>query len=132
MRRFLFLYPIREYVDREVTDAHDDLSALERLNEIIDARYRQFGYQINWLLFSVGGRPNIPDLSLLDPRIKIHETDRIISAGLSRERHRKYIYPSCKKILVQLNPASELVVGGFHQTDCVDKIARAAHSNGFI
>jgi len=132
VKRFLFLYPIREYIDREITDAPDDLFALERFNEIIDARYRQCGYQINWLLFSVESRPNIPDLSLIDPRIRIHAKDRIISAGLSRERHRKYIYPSCKKILVQLNPASELVLGGFHQTDCVDKIARAAHHNGLV
>jgi len=130
MRKFLFLYPTREYIDREIAGTPDDLSVLKRLNAIIDARYRQTGYQVFWLLFGTESEPSTPDASLVDSRINIHETDRIITAGLSREKHRKYIYPSCKRILAQLNPISKLVIGGFHQSDCVDKIARAAHRDG--
>jgi hypothetical protein len=127
MKRFLFLYPIREYMEREIRGVPGAVSALERLNAIIDRRYRRRGYQVHWLLFSQETKPDVPDLSLLDPRIAIHETDKIISAGVSRAEHRKFIYPSCKRILTKLGPVSELVLGGFHQTDCVDKVARAAH-----
>lgn len=132
MKKFLFLYPIREYFNREVTDTPEDLLALKRLSEIIDGRYRRLGYQVNWLMFGTENDPHIPDMSLVDLRINIHKTDRIISAGLSREKHRKYIYPSCKKILAQLNPVEELVIGGFHQSDCVDRIAHTANRNGLV
>ena len=132
MKRFLFLYPIYEYVDREITNTPDDLLIIERLNEIIDVRYRQLGYQINWLLFSIENNPNIIDLSIIDHRIGIYKTDRIIPAGLSRKRHREYNYPSSRRILAQIDYASELVIGGFHQTDCVEKIASTAYNNGTI
>ena len=130
MKRFLFLYPIREYIDREATCASNRPHLLKRLNKIIDSRYRQSGYQINWLLFGTEGRPSIPDMSLIDPNISIYEADRIVSAGLSREKHRKYVYPSCKRILARLSPVSELVIGGFHQGDCVNRVARIAHRTG--
>ncbi|MEK7598213.1 MAG: hypothetical protein AAB487_00575 [Patescibacteria group bacterium] len=129
MRSFLFLYPIRAYIDQELPAFNRQL-ILERLNAIINARYRQNGYQIYWLLFGAEHNPEEPDFALLEPRIKIHDADRVISAGLSLKRHRRRIYPSPKKILSRLDLASELVVGGFHQDDCVKRIARQAYNNG--
>lgn len=130
MKKFLFLYPIREYTDREIGNAAADAPVIRRFNEIIDVRYRRSGYQMNWLLFSAENDASLPDVSLLDPRILMRESDRIIPAGVSREQHRKFIYPSCGHILSHIKPVSELVIGGFHQIDCVDKIARAAHRDG--
>ncbi len=130
MKQFLFLYPISEYFNREIADTAADLHIIQRLNEIIDTRYRQSGYRVNWLLFSAVHNASIPNLSLLDRRILMRESDKIFPAGVSREQHRHCIYPPCGNILSQLKPVSELVIGGFHQIDCVDKIARAAHHDG--
>ncbi len=131
MKKFLFLYPTRTYLDQEILNISKKLSAVKRLNEIIDARYRSSGYQIYWLLCCAKNTPMIPDVSLIDHRINIYGTDIIISSGI-REKDIGYIYPSCEGILAQLNPVSELVLGGFHQIDCVDRVARAAHHNGLV
>ncbi|HLB32570.1 MAG TPA: hypothetical protein VJL27_03395 [Patescibacteria group bacterium] len=126
MKVFLFLYPILHYIKEETHGHPLKLKALKRLNAIIDTRYRQKGYRIFWLLFSVVRKPATPDLLLLDARIRIGKTDRVLSAGVSFERHcRRLVYPSPKSIIAQIQPVDQLVVGGFHQTDCVDKLARA-------
>lgn len=126
MKKFLFLYPIREYIEREAKYLLDEDIAIQRLNEIIDARYRRAGYQVYWLMFSREKKREIPDFSLEDPRIHIDACDRVITAGISFLLHKKFIYPSCRYILSQLGPATRLVIGGFHRADCVDRIARAA------
>lgn len=56
---------------------------ITRFNKIIDARYRQKGYRVYWLLFGMEGNPGKPDTSMLDTRIKILKKDRIISLGVS-------------------------------------------------
>jgi len=128
MKAFLFLYPISRYTEEETFGHPSKLKVLERLNAIIDIRYRQKGYRIFWLLFGVVRKPSTPNLSLLDARLRISKTDKVLSAGVSFERHcRRLVYPSLKSIIAQIQPVDELVIGGFHQTDCVDKLARAAH-----
>ena len=128
---FLFLYPISRYIEEETHGHILILKALKRLNDIIDTRYRKERYRIFWLLFSEERKPSTPDLSLLDTRIHISNTDKILSAGVSFERHcRRLVYPSLKSIIARIQPVDELVIGGFHQTDCVDKLAHAVHRQG--
>lgn len=129
MKSFLFLYPIRAYIEQELPPHNQEL-IMKKFNEIIDARYRQKNFQIYWLIFGAEDDYEKPDLSLLDSRFKIHEDDQIISCGLSFKQHRRIIYPSPKKILAQLNSINELVIGGFHQADCVKKVASQAHKSG--
>ncbi len=130
MKKFLFLYPIRKYIDRALGPPPNADKVIERLNRIIDIRYRQQGFHIYWLMFSTDGDREMPDLSIVDSRIRIVSQDQIIVCGISRERHRKYIFPSCKLILSKLQPLAELVIGGFHQAQCVNSVARAAYRRG--
>lgn len=132
MKAFLFLYPIHEYIKEELHLPNKHL-VMERFNEIIDKRYRQRNYQIYWLLFGLEGDPKKPDMALLDSRIKIHYVDQIISAGSSFERlkrNRLRIYPSAKKILAKIDLTNGITIGGFHQSDCVRRVAKAAYRMG--
>ncbi|MFQ5532030.1 MAG: hypothetical protein ACE5ES_05435, partial [Candidatus Nanoarchaeia archaeon] len=94
------------------------------LNGCINARYRKKGFGINYVIF---------DDSEVSDIIKLRKEDRVIRAGISEDAH--YIdgeYPNEGYILNQLklNGRSELVVGGFHVTDCVDKLAEKAYERG--
>lgn len=125
MKAFLFLYPVTQYFDEDGPGVHD--KAIERLNEIVDARYRQKGYHVYWLCFGTEASPAEPDLSMLDDRVRVEQDDRVVSCGVSFRTHQTPLYPSCQHILGQLAQVEHLVLGGFHQADCVDKLARAAH-----
>jgi hypothetical protein len=128
MKAFLFLYPIAEYFQRENAPS----KVIKRLNELIQHRYRRRGYQVFWLLCSQEGNSKEPDRVLVDHRVKIEKNDRIICCGLPRSRTKFGNYPSPSYIvnLVSVDPC-EIVVGGFHQNDCVRRIARAAHKKAY-
>lgn len=136
MKNYLFLYPIKEYFDYLIKNWYNDelsksVKKPEYLNDIIDARYRNEGYLINWLLFSSVENPLKPDLSIISPIIKIHRKDEILVAGISFEEHIKNKkYPDPNYILNQINDVTRLVLGGFHQNDCVDKLAEATYQKG--
>ncbi len=134
MKAFLFLYPVNEYFEiclqqcqRDFTKNHYNH---ERINDIIDARYRQKGYAIHWLLFSAAGDSKKPDLSTISNCIKTSKKDIFLTAGVSFEEHAKgKKYPDPAFILAQIPNLTELALGGFHQWDCVDRLAEYAHQN---
>ena len=113
MKKLLFLYPIEEFIKKEHID-----SALEKFNDTIANRYRNKGYEINFLMF--------PDKKVYGVEIrkkdKIIQTDKSYSEIMNSEY--KEIYPSNDKILKELEPIGELVVTGFHSFDCVKKVAK--------
>ena len=129
MKIFLFLYPIREYIEsRQARWPRGKPFPIERLWEIIGARYRRNGFAVAWLLFGDKKNPGKPDLSrLYSPEI-IKGGDITLSCGITFERHvSEKVYPSPKKILAKLGrPIEELALGGFHQDDCVTKVAQCA------
>ena len=102
------------------------------INRLIRARYRERGYQIWWLLFSDLSDPEKPDLTRIFGDIDIREEDTLLPCGATFKDHvRKRLYPSSEKVVDQLpDGIEELVLGGFHQEDCVDKVAACAHSRG--
>lgn len=135
MSEFLFLFPIQPYLDGVIGErgerwTHSDLLA-PRLNVLIDKRYRQNGYGVNWVFFSEESDPSSPDWSLKAPEFNIEAEDRILTAGvpLSLFLENK-TYPEPEHILGQLPEHSSLRVGGFHQWDCVSKVAKAAYGKG--
>lgn len=135
MKVFLFLYPIQEYVDAciqnfrffEYYGCRPD-----RLNDIITARYRSKGYRVYWLFFSEPNKPELADLSRTSGHIRIEDEDGLIACGLSFEEHvARKVYPDINQILSCLpDDLERLVVGGFHQSDCVDKVAAAVYHQG--
>ncbi len=133
MNQYLFLFPIRPFIDSSL-----DSCAFERkghspseLFELIDARYREAGYAINWLLFSKDDNLSEPDISQIPNYAKFHKKDNILNAGISFNSHiHEKIYANPDYVLNQLPSHDKIIIGGFHQWDCVDKVAKASYENG--
>lgn len=133
MNQYLFLFPIKEYF-RACMDFFKlfeiDGHKPTELIDIIHARYKNNGFGINWLLFSKEEDPSLPDLSQIPDYLEIND-DRILTAGVSFKRHiSKKKYADQDYVLNQLPPHEKLVIGGFHQWDCVDKIAKRSYERG--
>ncbi len=123
--------------DRERRDiqreAREDLANFfkpiyrKALNECIDIRYRQNGFEIVYALLDGEPRSQI---------ITPYPQDRIIDVGMDARTHgtRKpdgtYPYPDQNYILNQLGTLNHLRIGGFHIWDCVEKLAKRAHERG--
>ena len=133
MNQYLFLYPIKEYFEAEIKDSLFSLDGhnVGELFTIINARYRDRNYQINWLLFSEDGNARKPDFSIVSAYVDIHREDRILLAGISFVEHiGMKVYTDEDFVLNQLLAHRKLVLGGFHQFDCVDRIARRSYERG--
>ncbi len=126
--QFLFLYPIKEYFlsclsyhpAREI-DKH-----LEVFNELIEFRYRYDNFEINWLMF---GREEC-DWSDVPSNLDIRESDRKLYSGITFSEMCNYKYPDESKILEILPLHKNLVLGGFHIYDCVDRFAKKSYESG--
>jgi hypothetical protein len=129
----MFLFPTKPFIDSSLESC-----AFERkghkpceLFELIDARYRKADYAINWLLFSKDDNLSEPDLSQVPDYLKFHKKDNILNAGISFGSHiSEKIYADPGYVLNQLPYHNKIVLGGFHQWDCVDKIAECSHGRG--
>jgi hypothetical protein len=135
MKQYLFLYPIEEYVDscivHRTAGFEKGAYGFRYINQLIKARYRDKKYDINWLLFSLDTDNQKPDFGLISPYFEIKKQDRILNAGISFERHcKEKIYFDPSFVLDQLPPHERLVLGGFHQNDCVDRIAKTSYERG--
>ncbi|MBI5060877.1 MAG: hypothetical protein HZB67_01030 [Candidatus Aenigmarchaeota archaeon] len=133
MQAFLFMYPIPDYIEYEIKqnswamnerEKADYLKKCGCINDLIDGRYRQNGFSINYALFSQDSKDNH-----VSGLIKQHPADRIIHVGVTRDDLRRKIYPSEEFIISQVDP-SELVIAGFHAHDCVERVARYAYGKG--
>ena len=134
---FLYLYPVQEYNSSfEISDKL--LKQLGRgnpynvLNECIQKRYREKGYQIVYAIY--------PDKNIYG--INPLTTDKIIYTDVtfeqasgynkdSSEKQDKDIkYPSERYLIEQLGDFDEIVVGGFHFGDCVKRVAEYCYQCG--
>ncbi len=133
MDQYLFLFPTKPFISSSL-----ESSAFERkghgpceLFELIDERYRKADYAINWVLFSKDDNLSEPDLCQIPDYVKFHKKDNILNAGVSFESHiSKKIYADPEYVLSQLPSHKKLVLGGFHQWDCVDRIAKRSYERG--
>ncbi len=133
MDQYLFLFPTKLFIESSLESC-----AFERkghnpceLFELIDARYRKASYAINWLLFSKDDNLSEPDLSKVPDYVKFHKKDNILNAGISFESHiSKKIYADPEYVLNQLPEHQKLILGGFHQWDCVESIAERSYERG--
>jgi len=141
MNHYLFVFPHKAYLDFEwkfhkeamLRKAPDVNPAY--LNDIIHARYRKKGFTINWLLFGNNHDVWDPALDGVSPWLLIEQGDRVLCAGItyyemttSDFETKLDFAPS--PIIANLPKLERLVLGGFHQDDCVEKFARAAHDRG--
>jgi hypothetical protein len=129
MKNFLFLYPIKEYINavcerRQAFNPDYEREWCRDLRECIQLRYKSKGFEVNYALF---------DDTPLHP--SFNNMDKVIRVGMTFKEHvtpwnGKYKYPSEKKIISPLLNSSEIVVAGFHLGDCVDRVAKSAHDKG--
>ncbi len=132
--QFIFLYPIKPYFEGLIgwkgSYSRFQNYTLNNISNMIDRRYRKKGFEINWVFFS-GRKRAIPDLSMNQGIISTRNHDKMISNGVDFSDYiNNKISPSNDYILDQLSPHSTLVIAGFHQDDCVDKLAEASYKRG--
>ena len=134
MKYLLLLYPIRDYA--EVFTRGEPSSTVKRSGRLfctlIRERYRKKGFKIAMVFFSTVTDPSCPDIGRKWKFIPIDKNDIVIACGITFEEHCKnWIYPEEEVIIASLqSPIEELVIGGFHLWDCVDKMARYAYGQG--
>lgn len=131
---FLYLYPIQEYnrpfqlSEKYIHEAGRE-NVYKILNDCIQKRYREKGYQIVYATY--------PDKSIYG--ISLLPTDKIIYTDITFEQiscHSKVQdkdikYPSEAYLIEQLGDFDEIVVGGFHFGDCVKRVAEYCYQSGF-
>lgn len=93
--------------------------------------YRNNGFEINWVYFGKEGNLKDPDTEPHSDIFTICPQDNQISAKITYEDLRKRIYPNEKELIRKIGNPSELIVGGFHEDDCVKRI-ESAHPKGNI
>lgn len=146
------VYPVRQYVDDSGLHAHYrsiglDLvkrcwskylevkpwRILRRLNLINNVlnKYRGEGNEVCWLFFANKKNKTQPKLSDRASIYDIHHVDRVLSAGVTYEElNMQKKYPNQREVLGQINDLKQLVVGGFHTSDCVAGFCDAARQLG--
>ncbi len=130
---FLYLYPIKEfaskftlYQDIDDSKLSEDLiktkyEPFKALNETIDKRYRKKGYKIVYVIY--------PDKEIYG--VKLEENDTIIKTNITfDEVIKNHKYPSEEDIIEKIGHVNELVVGGYHSTDCVRRTSEVALEKG--
>jgi len=91
------------------------------------ADYRRRGFQVWFLTFSRRNDLLKPSLRVISRNWGYQRDDVVIPAGVTYKQLCKWEYPKFGRLVRRL-PAEveEIVVGGFHYSDCVKKAAQAA------
>ena len=152
MKSVLMVYPVRQYVDRADRGQPSNGIFLstwdvawsrmlglpagcfrERfriINRLID-EYREQGDVVSWLFFSDSANRRTLVREDVSDVFQIQNHDRILAAGVTyNELMIDEVYPKETEVLEQLPGLSDLVVGGFHESDCVRRFAIAANARG--
>jgi integrase len=98
-----------------------------QINACIDARYRRNGFAISFAVF---------DGSFVSEVIDVKPSDLIFPIGMDFQLHTTrqvdgtFLYPDPQDFLRPLKDVTHLRIAGFHMWDCVQRVARCAHSSG--
>lgn len=135
---FLYLYPIEEYTKMflfQNDKLYDDCNVkrpLPILNECIQKRYRDKGYQVVFALYPdrniFGIIPKKEDKVILTD-VSFDEARACYSDGTQKKNFVPK-YPNEKLLLSQLGNIDELVIGGYHSSDCVKRVGEKALNMG--
>lgn len=126
---FLYLFPIKEYTSMFLHDEWNVKRPLPILNECVQKRYRDNGYQVVYALY--------PDKDLFG--IIPKEEDRIIYTDILfsensavDEKEKDFIpkYPNEQFLIEQLGDVEELIIGGYHFSSCVKRVGEVALTMG--
>lgn len=132
MKRFVFLYPISEYIDFEISNHSWSYNGSEEfkdfyskmLNSCIDLRYRQNEFEIVYIVFRHHE---------MSPILRKRHGDRIIETEVNYsdfiipDDKGNHPYPCIEKLLEVIGNSEKLVISGFHMWDCVERLAKTAY-----
>jgi len=130
MKCFLFLYPTVEIINHQIKEQGYGFEGgvdafrekyIPALNQCIDLRYRQKGFQVFY---------PIPDDSDISEFISVEPSDKIMLIKGGFWGHRGKGSWESDFILDHLKEVSKLRVGGFYLWDCVQAVAKDAYSRG--
>jgi len=135
---FLYLYPIEEYTkmflfhNDKLYDDWNIKRPLPILNECIQKRYRDKGYQVVFALYPdrniFGIIPKKEDKVILTD-VTFDEASACYSDGTQKKNFVPK-YPNEHLLLNQLGNIDELVIGGYHSSDCVKRVGEIALNMG--
>ncbi len=141
-RRIIIVHPREHYVKACEQELLENPSMhkvsqkkLENLFTHVFNKYKDEGRII--ILPGKKDNPKEPDMSLLSKRIKLKENDLVLSDFNSESKFLDHTYPNFDKVFehikkeVGLKKGDKLVFGGMSSSDCVEKLALAAHKKGF-
>ncbi len=134
---FLYLYPIKEYpsvltFSNEYYESHGWEKPFKVLNECIQKRYREKGYEIIFVTY--------PDKEIYGVDVK--ENDMVITTDVTFKEATGYDengkekpiedvkYPSEEDMMRKVGPVDHVTIGGYHFADCVKRVAEYFYSNG--
>ncbi len=134
---FLYLYPIEEYTKMFLfcdnpLDKLNDSNPLAILNECIERRYRDKGFQIVFALYhdkNIYGINLKPEDKIIYNDVTFDEVSIYDSEGNEKSNFIPKI-PNDFGLLNQLGNVDELVIGGYHFGDCVKKVGETALKMG--
>lgn len=131
VKAFLFLYPIKVYVHAVVYPALTPESK-QFLTKVMHRRYRANGFRVYWLAFSKDQNRDVPDRKQIeDGLFSVEPEDQVLNAGITLAELINGQYADPRHIGNQLSDnTTKIVIGGFHQWDCVDKMAAYFWSAG--
>lgn len=128
MNWFLYLYPIKEYVEHSISNnsygvkKESYLKKVRTINDYID-EYRKKDYSIAYSVF--------PDSKIHD-LFKIKDSDKIITVNSCfKEMVEDKTHPNLSDVIYSLEGLNDLVFAGFHNGDCVKKMSQKAKEIGF-
>lgn len=135
---FLYLFPIKEYTSIFLLD--DDIlydkwnvpRPLPILNECIQKRYRELGYEIVFVTYpdrEIFGINQNKEDTIITTDITFDENSAIDSLGNEKKNFIPK-YPNIKNIIDYLGEVKSIVVGGYHYNDCVKRLAKFSHDKG--
>lgn len=134
---FLYLYPIKEYpsvltFSNEYYESHGWEKPFKVLNECIQKRYREKGYEVIFVTY--------PDKEIYGVDVK--ENDMVITTDVTFKEATGYDengkekpiedvkYPSEEDMMRKVGPADHITIGGYHFADCVKRVAEYFYSHG--
>lgn len=135
---FLYLYPVQEY-NRSFEISDKLLKQLGRgnpynvLNECIQKRYREKGYEIVYAIYpgkKIYGVKTLTTDKIIYTDVTFEQASGYNHDG-SEKQDRNIKYPSEKYLIEQLGNFDEIVIGGFHFGDCVKRVAEYCYQSGF-
>lgn len=132
----LYLYPVKEYSDviYKATNYADFglQNPFEILNECIQKRYRKKGFEIIFVIY--------PDKEAYGVDVKTGDTVIYTDVtftkaiGYDIEGHKKEVtdikYPSEEDIFNKVGKVDKIVIGGYHHSDCVRRVAEYFNKRG--